>query len=268
MSWIAGFLCWCRRLSGGPNSFIVSYPKTGRTWLRVLIGKALCDQAHLPERRLMKTESVTAAAGVSRTRFTHDGAAMSKQRPFHELRADKSFYRGRKVLLLTRDIRDTLVSAYFQATKRIHVFDGSISDFIRDERFGARKILTFYRQWHEQQNVPEAFLALRYEDLHRDTADALARTLRFLGADRIDPAILETAVRFSTFENLKKIETAHRFGSGRLAEANPADPESAKVRKGRIGGYIEYLTADDLAYIDEHLGQSGCEFTAYRGESI
>jgi hypothetical protein len=32
----------------GP-AWIISFPKSGRTWLRVLLGKALCEELHLDE---------------------------------------------------------------------------------------------------------------------------------------------------------------------------------------------------------------------------
>jgi hypothetical protein len=148
------------------------------------------------------------------------------------------------------------------------VFEGTISDFVRDERFGIRKILTFYQHWHDQRQVPGDFLFLRYEDLHRDTADTLGRTLQFLGAEPVDRGILNRAVEFSAFDNLKKLEAANRFQSSRLAGKDPADPESAKVRKGHVGGYGDYLSSDDLAYIEEHLRLEGCPFTLYEGQSV
>ncbi|RMI26247.1 MAG: sulfotransferase domain-containing protein, partial [Calditrichaeota bacterium] len=215
-----------------PQIYLISYPKTGRTWLRALIGKALCERYGLSEEQLLDTEALTATAGLPRAVFTHDGSAMKEQKSYRELSPDKRFYRDKKVVLLGRDVRDTLVSAYFQATRRIHVFEGTMSEFIRDERFGAIKMLTFYRYWYENREVPAAFLLLRYEELHRDTAGWLKKVLHFMGAGHIPEAIIDRAVEFCQFENMRRAEMENRFGSARLSPRDVQDPESFKVRRG------------------------------------
>src|SRR6185312_11172504 len=93
------------------DAYALSYPKAGRTWLRALVGKVLADSLGLSERRILETEFLARRAGV-------------------------------RVLLLGRDVRDNLVSAYFQATRRIDVWQGQISPFLRDDRYGVDKLLT------------------------------------------------------------------------------------------------------------------------------
>jgi hypothetical protein len=244
-----------------PGIYIISYPKTGRTWLRALIGRSLCEMNHLAEEKALETEYVTIASGLPRTAFTHDGSGMQRPKNYRELSSDKSQYRNRKVLLLSRDVKDTLVSAYFQATRRINVFDGSISEFIRSERYGARKILTFYKHWYENRDIPRDFLFIRYEEMHRSPEYILAQTLRFLGVNEIDERVLQVAVRFASFNNLRRLESANRFKMSILTPKDPNDPESFKVRKGKIGGYTEYLTDNDIEYIDGWISELGTEFT-------
>src|SRR5262245_55186961 len=52
---------------------IVSFPKCGRTWLRVMVGKALCDRYGLDESVMLDEFKVTEAAGIIPTLYTHDG---------------------------------------------------------------------------------------------------------------------------------------------------------------------------------------------------
>ena len=49
--------------------YILSYPKTGRTWLRALVGKALVDNYGLPPQRLLETGALTEMAGLPRADF-------------------------------------------------------------------------------------------------------------------------------------------------------------------------------------------------------
>ena len=243
-----------------PKIYIISYPKAGRTWLRSLIGKSLSEKNNLPEDKILDTKYITVSSGLPKTSLTHDGSGMIERRKYSELPSDKQKYRYKKVLLLGRDIKDTLVSAYFQATKRIKIFTGSISDFIRSDRYGARKFITFYKQWHESRNVPMEFLYISYEEMHADTEDVLKKVLTFLGVPEIDDRYIKTAVDYSSFKNLKKAERENRFKASILSPGSIDDPESFKVRKGKIGNYIEYLSSDDIEYIDDLWLNFGCQF--------
>jgi len=239
---------------------VLSYPKAGRTWLRALVGKVLVDHYGLNEERLLNVYALTQAVGLPVTAFDHDGAAMLNRTRWQDMRTDRSGYRGHRVLLLGRDIRDNLVSAYFQATLRINVFDGPISDFIRQDEYGVDKVLAFYRIWSANRNVPTAFEFLTYEDLHRDPAGALVRVLAFIGLT-VPAAAIAAAVDYCRFENLRKAEAEDRFHSDVLRAGRDDHPESFKVRKGKVGNFTEYLSAEDIAYIDAAAAARGCEFT-------
>ncbi|MBW2121232.1 MAG: sulfotransferase domain-containing protein [Deltaproteobacteria bacterium] len=241
--------------------YIISYPKSGRTWLRALVGKALSLELGLPGERILDTPFMTAAAGLPVADFTHDGSAMLDRARYQDLPRNKKPYRGKKVVLLARGVKDTLVSAYFQATRRIEVFEGPISDFIRSDVFGVMKILTFYRIWHENRHVPRDFLFVRYEDMHRDAAAVLRKVLNFMGAGFVSRGHVLASVEYCSFENMRKAEEQNRFKTNIMSPKRPGDPESYKVRKGRVGGYIEYLSREDIEYIDRALEEHGCEFT-------
>ncbi|MBS3810142.1 MAG: sulfotransferase domain-containing protein [Desulfobacterales bacterium] len=251
-----------------PDAYIVSYPKSGRTWLRMLIGKSLAEKHNIAEDRIVRARYMTSAAGLLRTRFIHDGSATNEKRSCRELNHDKSAYKNTRLVLLSRDIKDTLVSSYFQATKRENIFEGSLSDFIRSEYFGAVKILEFYRQWYEQRHVPRDFLFIRYESLHKRPEQGLENVLTFLGASEVEPEVLNTAVEYCRFENLRKLEENQTINSGILSPKDPNDPESYKTRKGEVGGYRSYLSDEDIEYIEAQTEKYGCEFTRYNWDEI
>jgi hypothetical protein len=242
---------------------IISYPKTGRTWLRALIGRCLTARLNLPENRTLDTADLTEAAGLLRTGFIHDGSALKENRSYLELDPDKSGYSGKKVVLLSRDVKDTLVSAYFQATRRIKVFDGPISDFIRSDLYGVMKILTFYRIWIENRDVPQDLLFVTYENLSGDPRAVLEKVLGFIGA--VEPGMfeLEEAVEYCSFDNLKRAEEENRFESNLLRPRRRGDADSFKVRKGKIGNYREYLSREDIEYVDAMIREHGCPYTDF-----
>jgi len=245
----------------------VSYPKTGSTWLRTLIGKSLHEIYNLPEEKILDLEWLSVNAGLTKIVKTHDDGALAYGFHRKALNPLKAQYYGRKVLFLTRDFRDTLVSAYFQATKRIKVYNGSISEFIRDDRYGAKKLLTFNKYWSENKNLPAQWLCIKYEMLHHEPFDQIKQVLQFIGVKGDHSNVIEKAIQYAEFNNMRKMEESKQFtgqsGQSALTQAIEGDKQSFKTREGKFSNYRHYLNQSDLAYIDSVLPDYLCELTDY-----
>ncbi len=245
------------------ESFVVSFPKTGRTWLRVMIGRAMIERYGLDEARLLDTYKASKAAGFGPVMFSHGGPRyLFDFRPFDQISFDADLYRDKKVIHLVRDARDTLVSYYFQLAKREMLFEGDISSFLRDPRFGARKLVAFYTTWFRNQDTPKRFMLARYEDMRARPVETLTDMLRFIGLDQPE-TVAASAVEFASFENMKKMEQTGSFNRKMMRPGDNQDKESFKVRKGKVGGYAEYLSDADQQYIQEQieaLGDSACDW--------
>ena len=124
---------------------VLSFPKSGRTWLQVMLD----------------------ALGID-AEYTHFGSGVHAARPIESILANPLWCRGRRSLLLVRDPRDTLVSSYFQATRRRRVYSGEISDFVRDPRFGIDKLARWNLMWAELGKTRAQFAIVSYEALHSD----------------------------------------------------------------------------------------------------
>jgi hypothetical protein len=215
---------------------VVSFPKSGRTWLRVIL-----DDLKLS------------------ANYTHDGSGHSRVGHIEELEPASEAFAGKTVVFLYRDPRDTVVSGYFQATKRVNTYTGSISDFIRDPRHGVEKIVRFNMEWLERGPALGKFLPVTYEELRADTAGTLTRIIDFIGAERPAEAI-EAAVDEASFEKLKLKEASGELGAryGKaMMPADSSDPQSYKVREGVVGGFRKHLGEDDIAFCDEVLARLG-----------
>lgn len=244
----------------GTECYLLSYPKCGRTWLRLLIGKLLCDQFNLPSEQMIDTYRLTAVTPTLRSHFSHDYASIKAGFAYNRMPTDKSEYKHCKVLFMIRDPRDTLVSSYFQATKRVNKFQGPISEFVRDERFGIKKIIAYYNLWHKNQDLPRAYQLLRYEELHQDPAKVLISVLQFMELEQIDTGLVDTAVAYASFNNMKKMESSGQFKDDKMQPGTPQDADSFKVRQGKIGGFTEHLSEEDLAYIQQTIQTMGCPY--------
>jgi hypothetical protein len=232
-----------------------------------MVGRALCSNGGLPEELLLDTPALTSAAGAIRTDFDHDGSGLRDPLDYASLPEDKRAYRDKKVIFLARDVRDVLVSSYYETVKRSLVFerdpcwfDGTLADFVRSPVFGARKVAAFYEIWARNRTVPKDFLLIRYEQLHREPQEVLSKVLRFIGADYVEPLHRTAAVAYASFENMRELERANTFNDPRLRPGNVADPDSYKVRRGVVGAYAEHLSAEDLAYIEQELRRRGFPF--------
>jgi len=204
--------------------------------------------------------ALTEQAGLRLTKFTHDISSLEAGSDYRKLKTKRSSYRGKKVIFLARNVKDVLVSSYFHATKRKNIFQGTISEFVRSNRYGAKKIVTFYNIWHANRTVPDEFLLITYEDLHMNTKEVLIKVLKFMGLENVDDTIIENAISFSSFKNMKKMEKEKVFSNSKMACGDENDQDSYKVRKGTVGGYKEYLDDEDITYIDDVIKEFGCSF--------
>ena len=217
---------------------VASYPKAGRTWLRVMLGEL----------------------GV-RAQYTHFGAGVALGLPVEALEPRRWWVARRPTLLLLREPRDTLVSSFHQAKRRRGCFDGSLSEFVRDPRFSIEKVARWSLLWAELARVAPQIAIVTYEGLRAEGPPLLGRAARWLGAAPSD-AQVQAAWEHGSFAQMRASEQegrgAAQYGK-RLAPGDPNDPDSFKVRRGKIGGHRDELSAEDLAYCEEALARLGYE---------
>jgi hypothetical protein len=156
---------------------------------------------------------------------------------------------GSSCVLLTRDLRATLASAYHQAVHRVKVFHGSPSAFLRSERYGVIKLVSFYNLWEELRPQFGRELTVRYEAMLDDPIEPLVSILNAFGV-RIDRPLVELIVEDASFENMKRLSTTPEYAGTVLAPNDPSDPNTYKVRVGGRSRYTELFTDEDLSYVD------------------
>jgi len=230
------------------NIFLLSYPKAGRTWVRVMLAKLSEIMGGDPKKKEM-------------IRYKHPKPCFNGE----QLRFKVN---SKKIILLYRDPRDIVVSNFFQVTlreKQKWNFKGNISKFIRDEKFGIGDIINFYNIWLKRLQPHPNFMFLKYEDLIKHTPQEFMRICSFLGISITQP-IIDKVVAYSSFENMKKMDLGdkdHLLSNKSALGGGPKAPylpykgvqrqEAMKIRKGVIGGYKEYLNPKDIKYVNRRL---------------
>jgi hypothetical protein len=155
---------------------------------------------------------------------------------------------------------DALVSSYFQAVLQTNEFSGELSQFLEHKVWGLEKWIRFYNLWaHHRQNVKDVLL-LRYEDLRSDTEISFKHLLKFLVID-IKEQQTNEAIYYASFENMKTLEKKGdipRYRSSGLkvfATGDINNPESYHVRKGKVGGYKDYLSLSEIEKYEARIAQ-------------
>jgi hypothetical protein len=258
--------------------YLLSYPKCGRTWLTLQIGRAISQHFGLEVPNLLKLSSFgEKIPEVPHIRLTHDDQPHRK-RP-HELSTTREKLAGKKVVLMVRDPRDVIVSYYHHKSHREPLrdfwwfqgkrkethsrFQGTLDEFLAQEIGGFDTLLRYYNVWVEARHTPAAFLLLRYEDMQADPVGQLRRVLDFIGLPQITDAEVKEAVEYASFQNMRKIEAGEEVKSFKLKAGDVNDPNSFKVRRGKVGGYRDELRPEQIAQLERKMAAGLSAFYGY-----
>ena len=270
------------------DTYIISFPKCGRTWLKLMIGRAIVGHLDISNTNLLDTllDSKFPLAkldpSLPKIQFTHDDDPHWKKP--NELMKTKRPYQNTKVIFLVRDPRDLVVSTYFEQKKRVQFwinslketphlqdyqerlkpYEGDLSAYLNEEVGSIDTILNFYNIWAENKDVPREFLLTRYEDIHKNPHGELCRILEFLGIVNIKDEVLDEAVKYASFDNMRQMEEAEMANSYSLKATDKNDPESYKTRKGTVGGFVEYLSAEEIQAINRKINETLADFYGYK----
>lgn len=211
------------------DTFIVSYPKSGSTWMRHLLAKYLMRgidgtiQDKIPG---VYTTSKDHLETLKRPRY------MKSHEPFT---ADYP-----RVIYIARDGRDVAIS-YYHFLKRYSTIspDMPFEDYLL--QFHAGSFGSFFSVWSDHVHSwldnmsPESLLVVRYEDLKANTVEQLLRCIEFL-QQPIDRGLAVQAVADSRFEKLQSKEIS-----------NLAEDEEEKglfFRKGEVNQWQSVYTPE------------------------
>ena len=251
------------------DAFVVSIQKSGRTWVRFFLSAYF---AEWHERNFTPAARPAAAAAIPSLCYTHDlWEHRAKESLGEQLRGKWLIPRQqalrKPILLIARDPRDVMVSLFFHLKKRSGTFDGDLPALLRHPVFGVERVVYVMNRWLREWSGTSRMHVLRYEDARRDPAPTFTAALRFLQPTlALDTGALTRAVEISSFENMRRLESgaANATGAELVTELNltkkdslrPADaddPDSYKVRRGKVGGYTDYLEAPDIRFLDRSL---------------
>jgi hypothetical protein len=247
---------------------IIGHPKSGNTWLKVMISRLYQIRHGLPASKLINTDELALRhPGIPRLAasngyYSYEGVIGDRL----AAGAPDSDLRHKPILFLARHPCDIAVSWFFQFTKRQsahkqelinHFIDHPIDrrsismwDFVRHSDIGLSFLVDYLNTWERNISQLEKGLMIRYEDLRSKPTETLAKVVALMG-DSFTAQEIDEAVNFGSFDNLKQLESKGFFKQGGLTLRNPNDPNSFKVRRGKVGGYRDYFTPEQAAELEE-----------------
>jgi hypothetical protein len=230
--------------------FLVSYPRSGNTWTRFLLGNLISP--HDPV-KFSNIESL-----IPEIYFNCDRFLRQLPRP-RMLKSHESFQpHYPRVIYLVRDPRDVAVSFYHHNVKARNIADDyPIASFVPrfiagefDHKFGSWRDNVL--SWTALRGTNPAFLMLRYEDMKRDSLLALADVVAFLercSFRKIDvsAAALQRAIELSSPERMRALEKQE---SGRWVLTKGTRGDKPFVRSAISGGWTSHLAPESVAEIE------------------
>lgn len=188
------------------DTFLVSYPRSGNTWMRFLLATLRTGEAQtfqsieriIPD-PWQNTDATLLLAPQPRIIKSHKGYDPDYQR----------------VIYMVRDPRDVAISFYYWRMKKNFFTrkDITLSLYSYLHQFAEKELA--FQAWGEhteswithREALGERLLLLRYEDLLDDPLEALYRVEQFLGWEHT-AAELQFAIEHSQPERMRQVENA------------------------------------------------------------
>ena len=249
------------------NFLIIGHPKSGNTWLKVMISRLYQLRYDLPESKLINTdEFARKIPEIPRLAATNGyysyegevGKLLAAGAPDNPLR-------HKPVMFLARNPIDIAVSWYHQFTKRQsrakqdlinHWIDHPMDrrtvemwEFVRHSDIGLPALIEFQNTWARNIAGLERGMLVKYEELRAEPVPTLHKITKLMGEDFSEEEI-RAAVEWGSFENLQKLETSGTFSQGGMKLVNAQDPSTYKVRRGKVGGYREDFDEAQVAELE------------------
>lgn len=213
--------------------FLVSYPRSGNTWLRFVLGTYISDK----KVDWLNLERIFPDMYRCSEKFLNSLPNPRYIKSHHPY--DKRF---NKVIYVVRDPRDVVISYYYWNVKFNNFEDTqeNFDEFFED--FVTGRIRDFGTWSHNVESWinkcsanGEKFFLLRYEDLKTNTREIIVDILTFLG-EPISVKRLDKVLEWTSMSNMKALEVAQRDKSDLLETTNKSynfvgSGDSGKVRK-------------------------------------
>lgn len=227
--------------------WLTSYPRSGNTWTRFLVGNLLYDEpvTFLNVERLVPDMYKTA-----------DWVMRRLPRP-RVMKSHECFDpRYRKVIYIIRDPRDVAISNYNFEIKLRSVREGTtLEEFIPRWVEGVywRRIGSWadhVNSWLSTRQGQPCFLLVHYEQLQSNPQEELARIAEFVGLQTNSERI-GRAVELSSAQNMRRMEKTQ---ADKWVATSHTRADKPFVGQASSGGWRSRLSEQSLVHLESQWG--------------
>ncbi|HBL10717.1 MAG TPA: hypothetical protein DD379_04800 [Cyanobacteria bacterium UBA11162] len=220
--------------------FLVSYPKSGNTWVRFLIANIIKKN---PE-DIVDFHSIQKFVPevIRNNEFIEQ-----LERP-RVIKSHGTYTDYPKVIYLVRDGRDVYVSYYFY---RLNKFSEGITfhDFFKRQDHYPCLWGDHVKSWLFGKNNKPNILVIKYEDILHDCTEVLKRIINFIGLEVTEDEIIG-AIEASRFENMRKLEKER----GRPYKEKEKGPDIF-MRQGKQGNWRDFFGIEERKVFKSREGE-------------
>ena len=239
-------------MASQPTAYLCSYPKSGRTWMRFALVHLMDSLYGLGGEFDMKNmfdlipnrdgeEMTPAWKTPDNYRFTDRPEVpflvmshLPWEPDFAELPA----------VFLVRSPGDVIVSWFHHMTRHDGRLAGkSMIEFAADPDWGVPDLVSYLASWEPHLDDPNVTV-VTYEQLRAAPVEAFGRLAAGLGIEAT-PAQLEAALEAASVDRMRKVEA--QSGSWQPHDYDLADPDARRVRKAKVGGWLEEMDEETVA---------------------
>ena len=230
------------------DKMIVSYPKSGNTWVCFLVSNLL-----YPDKTINFSNVLQVIPNIYDLPLE-----VLRERSGRLLKSHEYFDpRYKRVIYVVRDPRSVAVSYYHFLVRRKEIsLESEFSNFLvnfLEGRYNA------YGSWQENvgswlgaiENDNEKFLIIKYEDLLETPVENLRFIADFLSI-RYNQQSLTNAVSSSSFDNMKQIEQNEQDSHVNFKDKDHSIPF---VRRGESEEWKRFFTNKDLDNLYNYCGK-------------
>jgi len=265
------------------NIFLVSYPKSGNTWIRAIISNLLNQNNNFSLKDLKQIQLLSSRQNFKKFRnivydkdedLNFDWTCeniIECQKILNQSSLSHRFYKSHSVrhkkftnetvnlgfIYIIRDPRDIVISlskfAGGDIDRSIHEL--LFSPYSVSRANGVKELLSTWdlhvKSWIDYQGVSRLFL--KYEDLLDKTKENILKIIEFINIISNNGILpknidIDKVVKDTSFSNLKKLEKTNGF--------DEASKYSIFFRSGKQNQWKKILSNDQIKLIESKMGQT------------
>lgn len=231
---------------------IVSYPKSGRTWLQKMIIESIkLDQGI--QQNISDISELSNFDSLPNILSTHAGSSWEEIVLTDEQVKvnDWNKYAHAKTIFLYRDPRDVLVSQYYHIIHRTGYTSFDKKYLISNKNVGLLKIIHFMNKWKRfSDENPHDIIEVSYEKMKSNPNEVLSDILTFWNFNITDRSLIDQAIQNCSLKNMRKAESENST-SPWSHTSSTGNQNSFQSRKGIIGEYKDFFSTEEVEKIND-----------------